>query len=72
VPLVEVTWILREEYINGDPFTMGGKKVVMERVVAPPKQLPTDQDRKSPESNHEKKRGTDKEKGKVISLFERE
>jgi hypothetical protein len=44
----------------------------MERVVAPPKQLPTDQDRKSPESNHEKKRGTDKEKGKVISLFERE
>jgi len=72
VPLVEVTWILREEYINGDSFVMGGKKVVIERVVAPPKQLPPDQSRKSPERSPEKKRSADKEKGKVISLFERE
>ena len=71
VPLVEVTWILKEEYIKGDPFTMAGKKVVMERVVAPPKQVPPDQDRKPPERESEKKRSSDKEKGKVISLFER-
>ena len=24
IPSQKVTWILREEYINGEPFTMGG------------------------------------------------
>lgn len=70
VPVVEVTWILKEEYINGSSFTMGGKKVVMERVVAPPKQPPPEQERKL-ETDAKKKTGTDAEAGKVISLFER-
>jgi hypothetical protein len=70
VPLVEVTWILKEEYINGDSFTMGGKRVVMERVVAPPKELPPDEDRKA-ERYAKKKPSPEKDTGKVISLFER-
>jgi hypothetical protein len=70
VPLVEVTWILKEEYISGDSFTMGGKRVVMERVVAPPKELPPDEDRKS-ERYPKKKPSPEKDTGKVISLFER-
>ena len=70
VPLVEVTWILKEEYINGESFTMGGKRVVMERVVAPPKELPPDEDRKS-ERYPKKKPSPEKDTGKVISLFER-
>jgi hypothetical protein len=70
VPLVEVTWILKEEYINGGSFTMGGKRVVMERVVAPPKELPPDEDRKS-ERYPKKKPSPEKDTGKVISLFER-
>ena len=32
VPLQVVTWILREEYINGEPFTMGGKDMKIEKV----------------------------------------
>ena len=70
VPLVEVTWILKEEYIKGGSFTMGGKRVVMERVVAPPKELPPDEDRRS-ERYPKKKPSPEKDTGKVISLFER-
>jgi len=32
IPHQVVTWILREEYINGVAFTMGGKDMKMERV----------------------------------------
>lgn len=35
LPLQTVTWILRDSYINGDTFTMGGKKMKLERVVCP-------------------------------------
>ena len=31
-PLRKVTWTLREEYINGVPFTMGGNEVRIEAV----------------------------------------
>ena len=71
VPVVEVTWILNKEYINGSSFTMGGKKVLMERVLAPPKQPPPEQERKL-EIDTRTKTSTVAETGKVISLFERE
>jgi hypothetical protein len=35
IPLVVVTWILREAYINGEEFTMGGHPVTLTRVVCP-------------------------------------
>lgn len=35
VPLQVVTWILREAYINGAEFTMNGKCMRLEKVVAP-------------------------------------
>ena len=35
IPLTMVTWILRDAYINGDPFTMEGKPIRLEKVVAP-------------------------------------
>jgi len=70
VPLVEVTWILKEDYIKGVSFTMGGKRVVMERVVAPPKELPPDGDRQLQKPT-KKKPSTERETGKVISLFDR-
>jgi len=34
IPLQTVTWILREEYIRGEAFTMGGKAMKMEKVQA--------------------------------------
>jgi hypothetical protein len=33
VPLTEVTWILKEEYINGAIFTMDGDSVRVEKVA---------------------------------------
>lgn len=35
VPLQLVTWILRDAYINGDEFTMDGKKMRLELVKSP-------------------------------------
>jgi hypothetical protein len=32
IPAQNVTWILREEYIRGEPFTMGGQPVRLEPV----------------------------------------
>ncbi|MBW2609070.1 MAG: hypothetical protein JRC68_01855 [Deltaproteobacteria bacterium] len=32
LPAQTVTWILREEYINGVPFTMGGHSMVIKEV----------------------------------------
>lgn len=35
VPVALVTWILREPYINGTEFTMGGRPIRMEKVEVP-------------------------------------
>jgi hypothetical protein len=32
IPTQVVTWILRDEYLNGAPFTMGGKAMRLEEV----------------------------------------
>lgn len=36
VPLQTATWILKDAYINGETFTMGGKRMRLETVEAPP------------------------------------
>jgi len=35
IPLQTVSWILKNNYINGDEFTMGGKRMRLEPVSAP-------------------------------------
>jgi len=35
MPLQVVTWILRDTYIDGAEFTMGGKRLRLEKVVCP-------------------------------------
>ena len=40
VPLQVITWILRDVYINGEAFTMGGKKMRLEKIVCPPEEIP--------------------------------
>ncbi len=35
IPLMVVTWILRDVYIEGESFTMEGKSMRLERVVSP-------------------------------------
>ncbi len=35
IPLQVVTWILKDKYINGEEFTMNGKRLRLEPVVSP-------------------------------------
>jgi hypothetical protein len=71
VPLQTVTWILRSAYVDGDPFTMGGKRVRIEKVVRPdspeaapqgPAKPPAEKKPQQPEAPKETG------EGKVISL----
>jgi len=39
IPMIVITWILREAYINGDEFTMGGRPIRIMPVVATPDEL---------------------------------
>lgn len=77
VPLVVITWILREPYINGEEFTMGGRPMRMEKVVAPDV---TDDELEPPASelsgdsvalSETDRPGGKKEEGKVVSLKDR-
>ena len=49
-PLRKVTWTLREEYINGVPFTMEGNEIRIEAVSPPLIAKDSDDDPKKP--NH--------------------
>jgi len=73
VPLLSVTWILREPYYNGQEFTMGGRPIRIEKVVAPTEEQPETYDnRKSPVKPelvvHKKQETKSEKKGKVISI----
>ena len=68
IPLTEAVWILRDEYINGEAFTMSGRNLRIEKVAGPqglepePERLPSDSDfrkKGAPVSD------------KVISIFDR-
>ena len=62
IPLQVVTWILRDVYINGDEFTMNGKRMRLELVVAP--EDPSESE--PPDSEDKSTNNTGK--AKVISL----
>ncbi len=44
IPLQVVTWILRDVYINGEEFTMNGKRMRLEEVVVPQESKPAGQE----------------------------
>ena len=61
LPLQVTTWILRDIYVDGQEFTMGGKRVRLERVVCP----------EEPDLPEEKKEVSEKpDPRKVISLVD--
>jgi hypothetical protein len=64
VPAQNVTWILREEYIRGEPFTMGGQPVKLEPV---PPYRPPERPSSGPEQDESgrKEQGLGKP-GKVV------
>ena len=64
IPLQAVTWILRTAYINGEAFTMNGKRMRLELVVCP-----EDADLESPrEDSGEKPENSGEKNKKVISF----
>jgi hypothetical protein len=65
VPLQVVTWILRDVYINGDEFTMNGKRMRLERVESPEETEPVEE-LEEPAENDAKSKNTNDTK--VISL----
>lgn len=44
IPLQVVTWILRDVYIAGEPYTMGGKSMRLEKVTCPPEPQSEEED----------------------------
>ena len=60
VPLQVVTWILRDIYIDGDTFTMGGKEMRLEKIECPPEPNIDD--------TPEKTQSPAKDDAKIISL----
>ena len=60
IPLQVVTWILRDVYIEGESYTMGGKAMRIEKVTCPP-DPPQDGEDTPPENQPEGN-------GNVISL----
>ncbi|MBF0397112.1 MAG: hypothetical protein HQK78_10085 [Desulfobacterales bacterium] len=74
IPLQVVTWILRDAYIDGDEFTMGGKKMRLEKVVCPEdNSLEEDDEEKddAPPAKIEQKINENSQNNKVISLLDR-
>lgn len=65
VPLKIIVWILREAYIQGEEFTMGGRPIRLEKVVSP------DQPLEPAPTQPNKERGDAQAKARIISLNER-
>jgi len=63
VPPQVVTWILRDIYINGEPFTMDDKKMRLEQVESPEPETETLREDSLSEKDQKVKK-----KGSVISL----
>lgn len=55
IPLQSVTWILRGEYLQGEPFTMGGKGMKMEKVPSAPAGRSPGEGSPLPRSKHTEK-----------------
>ncbi len=78
IPLLVVTWILREPYYNGEEFTMGGRPMRIEKVVAPTEvDIEQEQQDKKNLSKPElvtpkkEKEGKTPKESKVISISDR-
>lgn len=67
VPLQVVTWILRDVYIDGETFSMGGKQMRLEEVVCPEQEIPEQDPIDESFSTGRKEKGTVSD-AKVISL----
>lgn len=67
IPLQTVTWILRDIYIDGQEFTMGGNRVRLEKVTCPETPPPEDDQTEDKDKGPVNSTGH-KNSGKVISF----
>ncbi len=58
IPIQTVTWILRDEYINGTQFTMEGKPVKLEEVKHPEVNIDQDEHKESKKKKGQGETGT--------------
>ena len=54
-PLQVVNWILRDIYINGQEFTMEGKKIHLEKVICPKEIDQVEKEKDVPEKSGDQK-----------------
>lgn len=69
VPLLVVTWILRDSYIDGAEFTMEGKRIRLQKVVAPETAPPSPGP--EPSKPDPKETPQTNENGKIITFEKR-
>jgi len=62
IPVQSVTWILRDSYIDGSPFTMGGRSIRLEEVKT------ASINRENTAGNNPDKKKVPSKPGKVIPL----
>ncbi len=72
IPLMVITWILREPYINGEEFTMGGRPIRMTKVIAPEEpEREADEDPADEQAAPESSSRPSPSPAKVVSLADR-
>lgn len=69
IPLKVVTWILKDDYINGSEFHMNGQKMKLEKVECPLEDLPFKKTQTPSDKKIVKDKGTKKKTpAKIISF----
>ncbi len=69
IPLQIVTWILKDEYINGNEFHMNGKLMKIIKIESPVEELPLSKSTNFYSENHQQDMGHgEKKKGKIVSF----
>ena len=73
IPLQEVTWILKDDYINGETFHMNGKKMRIETVKNPKNAHDVSSDKNPvPQKQEQKSSETENQaSGRIISFSDR-
>lgn len=69
IPLQVYTWILDEAQINGEPFTMGGTPIRLEKIMSPPAAISSSQAAPQPAPPNAVK--DQQGRSKVLSLVDR-
>ncbi|MCK5687515.1 hypothetical protein KAJ27_25500 [bacterium] len=69
IPLQVVTWILKDDYINGHEFHMNGKQMKLQKVESPVEELQVIKENKLSDNTTQKNiPSEEKTKGKIISF----